>query len=250
MPQPLDRCDAADDLGGQFGLRRRRGAEGQAVGRDPLDGFDDRGVGVAEDHRPPGAHQVDVSVAVGVGQPVALRGGDEPRGAADGGEGPHRRVHPTGDDGSTRRRTASPKPRLMCSARMATSVPAGPDASTTGCSGLALRGEREHRVVGVGGQLPPVPLDDLARQGRYAAMIGPRSCDRDLAGDVLRVADHDVGIGADVLHPFGLAAGGHEVLAPRRPRARPPGSAAVACSCAWSRSVFRCRRRRSPSRSC
>ena len=52
------------------------------------------GVGVAEQHRPPGADQVDVLVAVDVGQPGAGRGADEPRGAADGVEGPHRGVHP------------------------------------------------------------------------------------------------------------------------------------------------------------
>ncbi len=65
--------DAADDLGGQLGLRRRRRAERQAVGGGPLHGLDDGRVGVAEDHRPPRAHQVDVAVAVGVGQPVARR---------------------------------------------------------------------------------------------------------------------------------------------------------------------------------
>ena len=100
QPQPVDRGHPADDLGGQLGLGRGGGAEGQTVRRGPLHGLDDGGVGVAEDHRAPGAHQVDVAVAVGVGQPVALGGGDEPRGAAHRGERPHRRVHPAGDDGA------------------------------------------------------------------------------------------------------------------------------------------------------
>ena len=43
----------------------------QPVGGDPLHRLDDGRVGVAEDHRPPRADQVDVAVAVGVGQPVA-----------------------------------------------------------------------------------------------------------------------------------------------------------------------------------
>ena len=111
QPDPLDRCDAADDLGGEFGLRGRRSAEGQAVGRDALDGVDDGGVRVPEDHRPPRTHQVDVFVAVGVGQPVAAGRRDEPRGAADRVERPDRRVHPAGDDGA---RVGEQRSRRRC----------------------------------------------------------------------------------------------------------------------------------------
>ena len=83
---------------GQLGLGRRRRPERQATRCRLGDGVDDGRVGVAEDHRPPRADQVDVAVAVGVGQPAAVRLGDEARGAADRGEGSHRGVHPAGDD--------------------------------------------------------------------------------------------------------------------------------------------------------
>ncbi len=51
---------------------------------------------MAEDHRPPRADQVDVLVAVDVGQPGARGRADEARGAADGVERPHRGVDATG----------------------------------------------------------------------------------------------------------------------------------------------------------
>ena len=54
------------------------------------------GVGVPEQHRTPGADQVDVLVAVDVAQPGAGRGADEAGGAADGVEGPDRGVHAAG----------------------------------------------------------------------------------------------------------------------------------------------------------
>ena len=57
-------------------------------------GLDDGRVGVAEDHGAPGADQVDVLVAVDVGQARTLRRFDEAGGAADGAEGAHRGVHP------------------------------------------------------------------------------------------------------------------------------------------------------------
>ena len=213
---------------GQFGLRRRRGAERQAVGRDPLHGVDDGGVGVAEDHRPPRAHQVDVAVAVGVGQPAALGRGDEPRGAADRGERPHRRVHPAGDDGARVGEQLRRHLGGVC-ARMATSVPAGPDASTTGCSGQPLGREREHRVVGVVGQLAPVALDDLAGQGPVrrrgsapAARPGSPSATY-LWPPTIHPGRH--GRSSPTRSRRGWTRG----TSPRRPRARPPGSAVAAC---------------------
>ncbi len=55
-----------------------RGAEAQAVGRHLLHRFDHGRVGVAQEHRAPGADQVDVAVVVRIRQPVALGRGDEP----------------------------------------------------------------------------------------------------------------------------------------------------------------------------
>ena len=62
------------------------------------DGVDDGRVRVAEDHRTPRADQVDVAVAVGVGEPAAVRLGDEARRAAYRGEGAYRGIHPAGND--------------------------------------------------------------------------------------------------------------------------------------------------------
>ena len=93
----LDRLDASDDLLGEGHLVFARGAEGEAVCRGGPDGLEHLGVGVTEDHRPPRADEVDVAVAVDVGEPGALGAGDEARDAAHTTEGPHRRVDPTGD---------------------------------------------------------------------------------------------------------------------------------------------------------
>ena len=61
------------------------------------DGLDDRGMGVAEDHRAPGADVVDVAVAVDVPN-VGAGAADEEGGlAADGAEGADRGIHAAGD---------------------------------------------------------------------------------------------------------------------------------------------------------
>ena len=62
------------------------------------DGFDDLRVGVPGDDRPVGLHEVEVGGALDVPDPRSLGPGHEVRRAADGPEGPHRRVHPAGDD--------------------------------------------------------------------------------------------------------------------------------------------------------
>ena len=87
---PLHRGHPGDDLGGQVGLAGRGRAERQAPGRSTADRVHDRWMGMPEDHRTPRAHQVDVAVPVGVGQPAALRGGDVARRSADGIEGANR----------------------------------------------------------------------------------------------------------------------------------------------------------------
>ena len=55
-------------------------------------------VGVAEDDGAVGLHEVDVAVALDVPHVGALGPRDEVGRAADRAEGPHRRVHPAGDD--------------------------------------------------------------------------------------------------------------------------------------------------------
>src|SRR3954454_1883808 len=67
-----------------------------------------------------------------------------------------------------------------------TSVPARRNAATTGCSGSALRGDHEHRVVGLARQLAEVALDGTARlfpvrgQNRLTVLLS------DLPGDIVR----------------------------------------------------------------
>ena len=96
-PDPLHRR-AGHHLLGELDLGLRRGAVRRAAGHRGGHGGLHLGVGVAQQHRPPRADQVDVLVAVDVGQPGALRGPDEPGRAADGVERADRRVHPAGRD--------------------------------------------------------------------------------------------------------------------------------------------------------
>ena len=67
---PLDRR-ARDDLLGQLDLGLGRGAVGRTAGDRAGHGRLHLGVRVAEQHRAPRADQVDVVVAVGVGEPGA-----------------------------------------------------------------------------------------------------------------------------------------------------------------------------------
>ena len=86
----LDRLHARDDLLGEGDLVLARRAEAEPLGGGVGDCREDVRVGVAEDHRAPAADEVDVAVAVDVGEPRALRRGDEAGRAADAAEGPHR----------------------------------------------------------------------------------------------------------------------------------------------------------------
>ncbi len=92
-PDPLD-GGPGHDLLGELDLGRGRGAVRRAAGDRLGDCCEHLGVGVAEQHRTPGADQVDVVVAVDVGQPRAPGGPDEPGGPAHGVEGADRGVHP------------------------------------------------------------------------------------------------------------------------------------------------------------
>src|SRR5437763_1121628 len=82
QPHLLHRRARGDLLGQQDLALGGRAVRGAAPGGLAY-GLDDRGVRVAEDHRAPGADEVDVLVAVRVEQVGAAGGGDEPRGAAD-----------------------------------------------------------------------------------------------------------------------------------------------------------------------
>ena len=87
-----------DDLLGELDLGLGRRAVRRAARDRVTDGGHHLGVGVAEQHRAPGADQVDVLLPVDVGQPGACGGPDEARGPADGVEGTDRRVHAAGRD--------------------------------------------------------------------------------------------------------------------------------------------------------
>ena len=87
---------ASDDLLGELDLGLGRGAVGRAARHRGGDRLLDLGVGVPEQHRAPRADQVDVLVAVDVGQPRAAGRADEPGRAAHGVERPDRGVHAPG----------------------------------------------------------------------------------------------------------------------------------------------------------
>ena len=97
-PDLVDGRDGVDDEFGEFGLGRGGGAEGGGPGEGVRDRGHDGRVPVAEDVRPPGADEVDVAVAVDVGEERPLAGGHMNGRAADGPERAGRAVHPAGDD--------------------------------------------------------------------------------------------------------------------------------------------------------
>lgn len=88
---------AVDNGGGQEGFGLGGGTEAQAAGGGVADGVDDGGVGVAVEHGAPGADEVDVGVAVDVGEVGALAAGEEHGGAANRAEGADGGVDATGD---------------------------------------------------------------------------------------------------------------------------------------------------------
>ena len=94
-PHHLDRTEAVAHLGRELHLALGRGPVARpALGR-LADRLDDRGMSVAEDQRAPGAHPVDVAVAVDVDQLEALAALDEDRVvAADRAHRPNGRVDP------------------------------------------------------------------------------------------------------------------------------------------------------------
>src|SRR5215467_14808395 len=67
-----DRGKGLNNFLRQLGLGWRTGAEACTVAVGILHGFDDRGVSMAQDQRPPRAYVVDVLVAVDVPNPRAF----------------------------------------------------------------------------------------------------------------------------------------------------------------------------------
>ena len=87
------RHELADFFGDErFALRD--GAEGKSLGNGFVDGGDDFIIVVAENHRPPGENVVNELLAGRVPHVGTLGVINEARGAADGAEGTHGRIHP------------------------------------------------------------------------------------------------------------------------------------------------------------
>jgi hypothetical protein len=85
------------DFIGHLGFDRRRGAEAQALIDGGFHRGQDLGVGVTDDHRPPGVHVVYVTAVVLIGEISAAALLEKDRLAADGAKGAHRRVDSPGN---------------------------------------------------------------------------------------------------------------------------------------------------------
>ena len=93
----LDRGQGLDHHRGQLNLGRRGGTETGAVDRGRMNGPDDGGVGMSEDHRSPGTDKVKVLISVYIEDRCPLRPLDEDRIATHRSAGPDRAVYPSGD---------------------------------------------------------------------------------------------------------------------------------------------------------
>ena len=92
----LDGREAVSDELGEIGFGCDGGSEAGAFRGGLLDGFDDGGEGMAEDHGTPGAEEVEVAVAVFVVEVSAFGVGEEGWVAAYGAEGADGRVDSAG----------------------------------------------------------------------------------------------------------------------------------------------------------
>jgi hypothetical protein len=72
----LDRGHRVLDRRGELDLQHRRGAEARPAGRRLLEDRQHARVGMPQDHRPPGADEVDVAIAVGILDPGSLGTGE------------------------------------------------------------------------------------------------------------------------------------------------------------------------------
>ena len=88
----LDGGKAVGDEFREIGFGGDGGSEAGALGGGLLDGFDDGRKGMAKDHRPPGAEEVEVAVAIFVVEVCAFGVGEEGWVSAYGAEGADGRV--------------------------------------------------------------------------------------------------------------------------------------------------------------
>ncbi|CAM5624288.1 hypothetical protein SANTM175S_03455 [Streptomyces antimycoticus] len=95
----LDGRDPRHDLLGELDLTLTGCAERRAASHGGLHGRDDLGVGMAEDHRSPRAHEIHILASVGIGEVRTVTGHHEPGRSSHGAERPHRRVHAAGGHG-------------------------------------------------------------------------------------------------------------------------------------------------------
>ncbi len=97
QPHHLHRRHQIDDLLGKAHLGIGRRAEGGTQGHGVGKGLGYFRMGVADDHRSPGAHIVDIGAPIDIGHHGAARLADKRRRAAHRLEGPHRTVDPAGN---------------------------------------------------------------------------------------------------------------------------------------------------------
>ena len=97
---PFDGGYAGAHRLGQLGLRGGGRPEGQPAAGRPAHRLDDVGVGVAEQGRPPRAHQVDVVAPLGAPDAGAVSALDEDRCPSHRPEGSHGGVDAAGNDGA------------------------------------------------------------------------------------------------------------------------------------------------------
>src|SRR5271170_4637848 len=93
----LDGRKAVGDELGQVGFGGDGSSEAGSFGDSLLNGLDDGREGVAEDHRPPGAEEVEIAVVVFVVEPGAFGSGEERWVSANGSEGADGGVYPAGE---------------------------------------------------------------------------------------------------------------------------------------------------------
>ena len=179
QPHPLDRRHPVDDLLGQLDLALGGRAEGQPAAGGRGHRLDDRGVGVAEDHRPPGADQVDVAPAVGVGEPGARSPAAMNRGVPPTARNARTGLFtPPGVTALRRGRTGRPRPgprrcRAWCPARSRAPVSPANLRARRGCCRSQAASSAAGSRVGTSTVRPSV-----SRSGRPVRPRGQRSSRR------------------------------------------------------------------------
>ena len=177
--QQLDRGHLGDDLGGQFGLARRRRPERQPVARRPPHRSTTAGCAwprIIGPRSTPGRRGRLPSASV---SQYPLPEGDEPGRTPDRAEGPHRRVHPPGITPHASANSFADKPRRCARLDSADSWPAVSQrrrARNRGAADVALRtGSARNRVVSDVGRALEVALHHLAEFGAVGVELWGRA---------------------------------------------------------------------------